>query len=281
MQLDISRNLSENLTENRTGVKAVPSSVYTSVDLPTHSKPSESVSEVRFRCPSCQKLYCTNSDVFEGDHPEFDCQGCNETFLLSNEMNEFGIYATKSKSYFFVSCPKCSKLMPGELKECPSCGVFVEKYQQMAKSESPVLFNLNQSWKRVIENFNDDARHQEFLNMCQKKLALNFAFQKYDELRKAMNYDSKCEKYLNQIELRLEQQLMNQNRIDEAKKEEPTNKFYQKVSAWVAIAGLGVLVINRIRPMYANLNGLVIAITVLAFGLWLVSSQNKNNNMNL
>lgn len=232
---------------------------------------------MRFRCPNCQKLYRTHTDVFEGANPEFECDGCRESFLLDKSRNEFGLFETKTKAYFFAECPKCTKLMPGELKECPSCGVFVEKYQQITQSESPTLFQMNQLWKQVLENFNDDQLHQNFLNLCHKNLALSFAFQKYDELRKAMNYDAKCEKYLNQIEVRLEQQFLAQQSAQNSQKENPKRKLGQRIFAWVSLCGLCFLVFNRIRPTFANLNGVVVAITVLAFSLWLVSSQNKTN----
>jgi hypothetical protein len=209
--------------------------------------------------------------------PEFECQNCNHSFFLTNKVNEFGLYETQSNNHVFSECPKCDKLMPLNYEECPSCGVFIEKYQQVAEAENPMLFELNKLWKNVLENFNHDNRHQEFLNLCQKKTALSFAFQKYDELRKTMNYDASCEKYLNQIELRLEQQFMNQQRLELENKSEPKRKLTEKFFAWFSLCGLLLLIFNRVRPTFPNLNGLVVALTVLSFSLWLVSSQNKNN----
>jgi hypothetical protein len=167
--------------------------------------------------------------------------------------------------------------MPLNYEECPSCGVFIEKFQQVEKSDNPMLFEMNLLWKNILENFNQDARHQEFLNFCQKKMALNLAFQKYDELRKTMNYDSMCEKYLKQIEVRLEQQFINQRNIEANSKIDPKRKLTERIFAWVSLGGLALLIFNKVRPTFPNVNGFVVAITVLAFSLWIVSSQNKNN----
>lgn len=277
MQLDMSQNF---ITNSESQFGQVESSI----------EPKNL--DIRFRCPDCQKLYSTSSDAFEHAHaggsqatishlPEFDCQNCHKSFLLTEKQNEFGLFETKANNHVFSECPKCTKLMPLNYEECPSCGVFIEKYQQVAQAENPMLFELNQLWKNVLENFNHDISHQEFLNFCQNKMALNLAFQKYDELRKNMNYDTTCEKYLTQIEARLEQQFINQRAVEVNNKVQPKRRFTQKLFAWVSLCGLVLLVINKIRPLFPNVNGMIVSITVLAFGLWLVSSQNSNTNIKL
>ena len=210
--------------------------------------------EVRFRCPCCEKLYQTQADVFDESEPEFDCENCGKSFVLLKSMNSFGLHEAKS-----------------------------DQYQLMAQAESPVLYELNQLWAQVVGQFGDDLAHQEFLNQCQQKTALSFAFQKYDELRKTMNYDSVCEKYLKQIELRLEQQLLAKHAPPAKAKKSFRIKmqFTQWVFAIIGFVGLSLLVFNKIRPTFPNLTGLVVSITVLSFGLWLLSSQNSDKNIKL
>ncbi len=258
-----------------------------SVNSENQSK-SQIFHEIRFRCPCCEKLYITQSDVFTAStgndlmtnaDPEFECQGCQSSFILSKNINSFGLFEAHAKSHTFSSCPKCHNLMPEQSKECPSCGVFVEKYQLMVQAESPQLFELNQAWAKVMTHFNHDQQHQDFINQCQQKTALSFAFQKYDELRKTMNYDAACEKYLVQIELRLEQQLQAKNAPGEINKKSQREKFsvVQWVFAGIGFVGLALLIFNKIKPTFPNLTGLVVSITVLSFGLWLFWSQNNSN----
>ncbi len=173
--------------------------------------------------------------------------------------------------------------MPEAAKDCPSCGVYIEKYQEMVQAESPLLFELNQLWVKVVENFTDDQRHQNFLNLCQQRMALNFAFQKYDEVRKIVNYDESCEKYLKQIELRLQQQFLAKQTSGELpnQKTAQESKTFQWIFAIIGFVGLGLLIFNKIRPTFPNLTGLVVSITVLSFGLWILSSQNAVRGKNI
>lgn len=238
--------------------------------------------EIRFRCPCCGKLYQTQMDVFQEVEPEFDCQGCQKSFTLLQNINSFGMYETKTDEYKFSSCPKCNYLMPAVSKECPSCGVFVDKFQKMAQAESPMLYELNQFWSKVIENFDLDQNHQIFLHQCQQKSALSFAFQKYNELHKTMNYDSLCEKYLKQIELRLEQQFLAKRSLKEKNSngENSGSHLTQWVFAGIGFVGLALLIFNKLKPTFPNLTGLVVSITILSFGLWILSSQNRKNFRN-
>ncbi|MBC7420292.1 MAG: hypothetical protein H7328_06140 [Bdellovibrio sp.] len=241
----------------------------------THISEQSGESAVRFRCPHCQKLYRTNQDVFEGTHPEFDCASCEKSFQLTTEINSFGLYQTKDLGRtVFINCPKCAHLKAQNADECPSCGVYATKFEELQKVESPSLFELNQIWQKAVLDFCNDQLHQDFLNFCQKKMALNFAFKKYCDLQKTMGFDSACEKYMNQIELRLEQQF----RAPVAAEKLDSKKeilFAHWIFISVGFLGMSLLIYNKIKPTFPNLTGLVVAITVLSFGLGLVSSQRK------
>ena len=237
--------------------------------------------EMRFRCPCCEKLYRTHADTLtEIDmetkkDPEFDCEICENTFALTSKINSFGLFETKAINHNFSNCPKCTNLMPLNAKECPTCGIFIDKYQKISQSESPTLFAINQLWEAVLLDFNIDQNHQNFLNFCQKKLALNFAFQKYSDLRKSMSFDLLCEKYLKQIEIRLEQQFIAKIREDIVPKESKILRI-QWVFASIGFLGLGLLIFNKIRPTFPNLTGLVVAVTLLSFGIWFFTSEKKD-----
>ncbi len=248
-------------------------------DLASPSEVIADADRVRFRCPHCQKLYRTNQDVFEGLQPEFDCTACSKSFLLTQEINSFGLYQTnRSSQATFIHCPKCSHLKAQNSDECPSCGVFGTKFEELQKVESPSLFELNQIWQKALVDFTNDQLHQDFLNCCQKKMALNFAFKKYADLQKTMGFDSSCEKYMNQIELRLEQQFRQPTSAEklDTKKE---ILFAHWIFIAVGFLGMSLLVYNKIKPTFPNLTGLVVAITVLSFGLGIVSSQRKSNGI--
>lgn len=246
----------------------------------TESRHSENVNvqptmkeqEVRFRCPHCQKLYRTGMDVFEGSTPEFDCMACSKSFVLTREADQFGLFVAKSTQHQFEACPKCSNLKPLHQDECPSCGVFASKYIEMQRAESPVVYELNQHWQNVVKDFNNDVVHQDFLNKCHQHMALNFAFQKYSELQKTMGFDALCTKYIKQIELRIEQQLKSpkfNSEVTTPEKVEPQQNLLQIFFIGLGLFGMGMLIYNKFIPTFPNFNGLVLSVTVLAFGVGL------------
>jgi hypothetical protein len=238
---------------------------------------STSKQEVLFRCPNCQKLYRTCADVFEGNEPEFDCSSCQTPFVLSDKQDMFGLFLTSQPSpkQSFDVCPKCSNLKPYKSDECPSCGVYTSRYLELQKSESPVLFELNQQWQKVVTHFDEDQYHQDFLNKCHLKMALNFAFQKYSELQKTIGFDSLCKKYILQIELRLEQQFkaVPENSISAVKISQDVGlNITQVIFMALGTIGMILLIYNKFVPTFPNFNGLVMMLTVLAFGIGLFSN---------
>lgn len=231
--------------------------------------------EVRFRCPHCEKLYTTDKNVFEGESPEFDCIKCQKTFTLSKQLNEQGFYRTLPSTVSnLVECPNCNKLKPANTDECPNCGVYVSKFIEMQKVESPALFELSQLWKVVIEDFQNDGVHQEFIGRCQERSALSFAFQKYDTLKKTLGFDSLCERYLMQIEIRLSEQFRKQYIEDNTVvKEKHRRSLLQIAFAAMTLLGIILLVINKMSPIFPNFTGLIVALTILSFGLLMLSTQ--------
>ena len=239
--------------------------------------------DIRFRCPHCQKLYRTTSDVFEGSQAaEFDCMSCDKAFTLKTELDSFGMYVTQApERTVFEACPKCSNLKPKKEDECPSCGVFVSKYIELQKNESPALYELNQMWQSVVSHFDQDQYHQDFLNKCHQSMALNFAFQKYAELQKTVGYDALCDRYIKQIELRLDQQFKSpQFNKDVTPPAVFESQFSGSQILFLSIGavGMALLIYNKFVPTFPNFNGLVLSLTVLSFGVGLFTNSKSQTN---
>lgn len=236
--------------------------------------------DIRFRCPHCQKLYHTSDDVFDDPNAEFDCVGCNKNFILRSQRDAFGLYTTEAVGVKpFDTCPKCSKLKPIGQDECPSCGVLGSKYLDLQKVESPALYELNKQWQKVLVNFNSDQYHQDFINKCHLKMALNFAFQKYSDLQKTIGFDTLCEKYIRQIELRLEQQFKTKAPLTEAEIDKIVDKKPMSIMQmfFIAIGTIGTLLLiyNRYVPTFPNFNGPVLLVSIIAFTVGLFSNETK------
>lgn len=250
---------------------------------------NELTSEILFRCPCCQKLFCTDSNVIENHdshsdkNTEFQCTDCSEDFYLSNERTASGLFQTyKRTQHEFVNCTKCNFLKNKQSDECPSCGVIETRYKDIVKLENPRLFELNQMWSSVVTDLENDQAHQEFLNLAQSMSALNFAAQKYMDLQKIMGSDDLTEKYIRQIELRLEAVANNFISAEKAKHIQAGSGkktffglqyTFRNMALVVSVLGVFFIVLNVMRPLFPSLNGLLVAIVVLATALWAISKN--------
>lgn len=239
----------------------------------------ELAAEIRFRCPHCQKLFCTDQTAFEGltahaHGADFQCTDCQKDFILSREVLSSGLYETSElRKTQFANCPKCSGLKPLGQDECPNCGVLESKFTEIQKAENPRLFQLNKAWQAILKDITADQSHQYFLDQAQKQSALNFAAQKYNDLKKIMGEDPLIEKYLKQIEHRLDAHVKSQ--FNQSRGENPEAQQSLLASGrlfiFVALFGTFILIINKIKPLFPNLTGLVVAVTVLSYGLWFLT----------
>lgn len=251
---------------------------------------------IRFRCPHCQKLYFTlKSDfdlhaVFENSKlSDFDCTNCQNSFALINAENEAGMFATRTiKPIETAHCPKCAFIKKSLTDECPSCGVFESKYRDLEKLENPKLYQLNILWKKVLLDFEDEKRHMEFINLAQSQQALNFASTKYSSLYELIGSNEKVKNYIEQIKQRLKSQVDKKfyEQSAAAQKSDIENEIFKipltnvrislkTLSLLGAVTGTILLLINRMHPFFPQLTGIVFAVTVLFYGLWLLSYTGK------
>lgn len=251
---------------------------------------------IRFRCPHCQKLYFTLKSDFDLQTAsektklsDFDCTNCENSFALINLQYESGLYATRAiKPIETAHCPKCAFIKKSFADECPSCGVFESKFRDLEKLENPKLYQLNVQWKKVLLDFEDDKRHLEFINLAQSQQALNFASMKYSSLVELIGSNEKVGSYLEQIKVRLKSQVDKKfyEESAAAQKSDIENEIIKipftsiKISLKTlsligAVTGTILLFINKIHPFFPYLTGIVFAMTVLFYGLWLLSYTGK------
>jgi hypothetical protein len=247
---------------------------------------NELTSEILFRCPCCQKLFCTEINAVENyssKNTEFQCTDCSEDFYLSNERTASGLFQTiKRTQHEFVHCTKCNFLKNKQSDECPSCGVIETRYKDIVKLENPRLFELNQMWSTVVTDLANDQAHQEFLNFAQSMSALNFAAQKYMDMQKIMGSDDLTEKYLKQIELRLEavaNSYMSAEKDKYGRSGSGQKTFFgleysfRNIALAVSVLGVFFFLLNVMRPLFPSLNGLLVAIVILSTALWAISKN--------
>lgn len=137
-------------------------------------------------------------------------------------------------------------------------------------------------WSTVVTDLTNDQAHQEFLNFAQSMSALNFAAQKYMDLQKIMGSDDLTEKYLKQIELRLEavaNSYMSAEKDKYGRSSSGKKTFFgleysfRNIALAVSVLGVFFFVLNVMRPLFPSLNGLLVAIVILSTALWAISKN--------
>lgn len=164
--------------------------------------------KLKLRCPSCAKLYEVESVDIETVSPQFQCMSCDCRFTFAYPpMNPANIVCSIVDALGHLtfqedqkSCPKCAAISPAGALECYSCRVIFSRLEGLP--EDPTLRaqpSLVRKWKLLMDDFTNEVKHEEFLLSCHQAEALNFAFNKYSEMKQALGGDDLCERMLNRL----------------------------------------------------------------------------------
>ncbi|WP_374001519.1 hypothetical protein [Bdellovibrio bacteriovorus] len=108
--------------------------------------------------------------------------------------------AAEPGTHEMKSCPKCGALNGRRAKECYSCHVIFEKLEGLPKDPSlKAQPSLVRKWKNLVENFENEDLHDEFIRSCHQLDALRFAVLKYEDLKTAQGGDPKCDEMIARI----------------------------------------------------------------------------------
>lgn len=179
---------------------------------------------IHFRCPQCQKLYSALVSNFQSQEPHFECLHCHSVFGLDLSLfqadlgqsthpleSDKAIVETICKSDVLEGnsvskkeCPKCGTLNKVDAKECKSCQVIFSKMEGLELAgDLKVPPRIIQKWKALLENFENQSLHQEFIESCASEKLLAFALERYEVLDKSFGGDSLARKNLEQIRVRI------------------------------------------------------------------------------
>jgi hypothetical protein len=90
-----------------------------------------------------------------------------------------------------VVCPKCQReARPGD-PACARCGLLVSRWEGFIY-ERPVLQPVDEAWKRLEINWEDDRAHRQFLELAVSVDGLDVAAAHYQEARRARPDDSRA-----------------------------------------------------------------------------------------
>lgn len=178
--------------------------------------------QFHLRCPSCSKLYVVASADIGNEMPEFDCVSCHERFFFHYPPADFRQIETVLVSEVFKkndaisqemraqgfqeeaaatkACPKCGSLNAKGSEECTACRVIFAKLEGLPTD--PTLNaqpSLVRKWKELVLDFENEAKHDDFIQSCRQLNAAKYAENQYQEMLAALGQDETCDRMLKKI----------------------------------------------------------------------------------
>lgn len=243
--------------------------------------------KLKIRCPSCAKLYEVQSEDIHSEAPLFQCISCDVQFsfehppvdpsnvicfavdLTSNEPVATASATTSTAAQqqeSLKSCPKCGALNGRRSKECYSCHVLFERLEGLPKDSSlKAQPSLVRKWKNLVENFENEELHEEFILACRELDALRFASLKYEELKAAQGGDPQCDQMIARINSLM---MVGLSQKPVVRAEASARPKWQKYLYWGPF-GLSALLIllGMVNLGHRNLIGVGVALSFMAAGL--------------
>ncbi len=179
----------------------------------------------QLRCPSCAKLYEVNGADIQSSTPQFQCVSCTKKFSFSylpGFLDDIICYEIDAEDQVSLkasikpsvqaspevlssprprSCPKCGTANPLQAAECSFCQVIFARLEGLGQEEQQLRAqpSLIRRWRLVADDFENEAKHDDFIKSCQQLGALSFALKKYQDLRLAQGGDAICDRMIQRI----------------------------------------------------------------------------------
>ena len=169
-------------------------------------QPAPLSQKARIRCPYCFQIFQTFREEFLDDRPEFQCSVCHEKFWIeakdsSTVITGQSLSALKPQpptglGFSKKVCPRCTEEVPMEDPECPHCGVVFIKMIEGVES----TFQLRGTWAKVIKNWHDETKHDDFLRACHKQKELIYGISCYGRVLKEDKANKKAKEMIKRME---------------------------------------------------------------------------------
>lgn len=178
------------------------------------------------------------------------------------------VVAEKAPMISDLRCPKCGTRNQVSSSECRSCGIVFAK----AKKEKPEAEGLSGEislagrrelsdlWDAILDNYEDQAKHDRFVKACHEAGCLPYASMKYTKILSAAPQE--------EIARNMRKRVVAIAGVKAEVAPKPTLKFrIPKLNNLILILGSMAMTMGFILPGFKNLAGLGIAAVALAIGV--------------
>ncbi len=253
---------------------------------------------LKVRCPQCFKLYNVRTSMLQIEKPKFQCTQCEERFSLqipeSLGMEEVIGFAEswedspvagdsaphnalvkkspevidEAKSEVVADtkeCEKCGAANSVLTSECGKCGVIFDKYRELKNDPigAKASQKLKEIWLMVMNHYEDEDLHQEFVRQCRKRNELEYASSRYMKILEASPNEELALKFKNKIQLLVELPV-------EKAKDESKKKFKIPLTSLAMLLSSIVMFVGYMVPEFRNLMGIGAAFLFITTAIRLV-----------
>lgn len=232
------------------------------------------VESLRVRCPKCTKLYMVQMRDIHETRPRFECVSCHERFWISypecfasEEVTGLRIDQLEVKIRPTVAevapvakieaCPKCRKPLQAGMEDCPHCGVIPAKFLGL-KTASRIQGSerLSVQWKKIIDDYENEDLHQQFIRISSMENNLAYASAQYAQLLKLIPHDERAAKMIREIEAIVSVPISQTNKVRVYATKQKTPRWVQGVllvGAVIVAAGIFFPVLRQLTGVGAVL----------------------------
>ncbi|MCB0357095.1 MAG: hypothetical protein KDD40_08815, partial [Bdellovibrionales bacterium] len=165
-----------------------------------------------------------------------------------------------------LACVKCGALNVVDASECKKCGIIFAKFQeqkedpQMAKAPQ----KLKEIWQMVINHYEDEDLHEEFLRQCRKAQQLEFASSRYQKILAVQPHEEMAKKCRDKIIA------MASLPAARATENVAKRKFRVPFTSLAMLMSAIVMFLGYIRPEFRNLMGIGAAFLFITTAIRLI-----------
>lgn len=209
------------------------------------------------------------------ERPEFLNERPLETEVTMRDSKELSLTA-ESLDASAVTCPLCSHSNGASQKECARCGLDFERYKEkqerIERSQKHQVFetgsddDLEFQWKSLLNEWNDESRHQAFLSLCDKKKCLSFAAGKYNKYLLEKPQDVWAKKMKTRIRSLAESELMVQKSKTRMRQKRKT-PYLRYLTALGLLMAIGLILTGLMVREFSSLVSVGLSMTIFIVGL--------------
>lgn len=245
---------------------------------------------IQMRCPDCHKLYQTQvrlpMTIDQQSKMNFTCEQCHQQFSLCDEhlsrQNELtadiqlqsstiaqpaGLFFAQTRLHQpnqmnakkgeVVQCPRCQTILMKNQLECVQCGVIISK----ALGGKP---HLEKKWQDVLHDFENQFRHQLFIQSCEEQDQLLFALEKYRDLYDVLGESQICAQKIDELEAKMKVRHFDHLQMNHKDK---TNYFDSLIPLSPYLISFGLIFMGLLKPGNRNFIGFGVMLFILVTGI--------------